>query len=307
MALDPEYIALIRQGNIVAFPTETVYGLGADAWDPSAIQKVFDIKGRPSDNPLIVHVSDPVQIKDFASETPAAARQLIDAFWPGPLTIIFKKRKEVLDAVTAGLDTVAIRMPDHPLALELISATGPLVAPSANKSGKPSPTKAKHVREDFGEDFPVIDGGATKVGLESTVVDLTDDHPTILRPGSISRKEIEEVLDTEVAETFFHHLERPRSPGQKYSHYKPKAMVKWYEGEDLNSSSSLFLMQDSDVEAPNVIRYGGDLERMARELYDRFRQADHEGCERVLIQKPDEATSSPLYSALLNRVERALG
>lgn len=304
MAVDPVYIELIRQGDIVAFPTETVYGLGADAWNPSAIQKVFETKGRPSDNPLIVHVSGPDQIADFAVDVPKEAQQLIETFWPGPLTIIFKKRKEVLDAVTAGLDTVAIRMPDHPLALEFIAATAPLVAPSANTSGKPSPTRAEHVREDFGEDFPVIDGGATKVGVESTVVDLADDDPAILRPGSISRKEIEEVLGTDIQETFFHN-ERPRSPGQKYSHYKPKALVKWYEGENLNEPSTLFLLQDSDVKAPNVIIYSGDLDRLARELYDRFRQADHEGYLSISIQRlsPDSSNVAP---ALIDRIERAL-
>ena len=244
MALDAAYIERIRMGGIVAFPTETVYGLGADAWNPTAIQKVFTTKGRPSDNPLIVHVATKDQVPAFAREIPVAAEKLMEAFWPGPLTIVFHKKAEVLDAVTAGLETVAIRMPDHPLALELITATGPLVAPSANTSGKPSPTKAEHVKEDFGHDFPVIDGGATKVGLESTVVDLTESKPAILRPGRISRKEIEEVLDIEVKESFFHHTEKPRSPGQKYSHYKPKAEVRWYAGEDLSDPSTLFLMHD---------------------------------------------------------------
>jgi L-threonylcarbamoyladenylate synthase len=301
-----QYITLIQSGEVVAFPTETVYGLGADAWNPSAISKVFKTKGRPSDNPLIVHVADPDQISAFTDEIPEAAQLLIDEFWPGPLTIIFKKRAEVLDAITAGLDTVAIRMPDHPLALELIQHTGPLVAPSANRSGRPSPTKAEHVLSDFGSDFPVIDGKATKVGLESTVLDLTSKTPAILRPGSISRKQIEEVLNTFVEESFFHHIETPKSPGQKYSHYKPKAEVRWLDkNSDLSDSSSLFLLIKTETEAPNIINYHGDLNRLASELYDRFRQADHEGFGTVVIEKFDEQ-DYPISSALLNRITRAV-
>lgn len=300
------YIMLIRSGEVVAFPTETVYGLGADAWNPSAISKVFEIKGRPSDNPLIVHVAETKQISDFTDSVPESAQLLIDEFWPGPLTIVFKKKAEVLDAVTAGLDTVAIRMPDHPLALELITGTGPLVAPSANTSGRPSPTKATHVREDFGEDFPVIEGGATMVGLESTVVDLTHSQPAILRPGSISRKEIEEVLGGYIEESFFHHIERPRSPGQKYSHYKPKAEVSWLSGSaDLNDPSTLFLMQQSEKEAPNVISYSRDLNLLAKELYDRFRQADHEGFSAIVIE-PFSEKDPGIASALYNRISKAL-
>lgn len=300
------YIALIKSGEVVAFPTETVYGLGADAWNPSAIQKVFDTKGRPSDNPLIVHVSSAEQVNDFTNHIPESAQLLIDEFWPGPLTIIFKKKPEVLDAVTAGLDTVAIRMPDHPLALQLIEGTGPLVAPSANTSGRPSPTKATHIKDDFGTNFPVIDGGATKVGLESTVVDLTDKRPSILRPGSISRQQIEQVLDTFIEEGFFHVAERPKSPGQKYSHYKPKAEVNWLdESTDLDTASALFLLLQTEKEASNIINYNSNLDRLARELYDRFRQADHEGYSSVLIEPFDENTSG-IASALMNRITKAI-
>ena len=307
MGVPSKYIQAIKSGDIVAFPTETVYGLGADAWNPDAIQKVFSVKGRPSDNPLIVHVSHPNQIYDFAKHVPDKALTLIETFWPGPFTIIFKKKPEVLDAVTAGLDTVAIRMPDHPLALDLISKTGPLVAPSANKSGKPSPTKASHVIEDFGDSVLVIDGGATNIGLESTVFDLTDIQPAILRPGSISRKQVEDVLQETILESFFHHLKTPRSPGQKYSHYKPKAEIHWLE-KDIKPTdpSSLYLIISGSEKASNIINYNGDLNLLARELYDRFRQADHDGYNSVSIEA-FEKQDHPLVSALLNRVKKAVG
>lgn len=304
MTVDPKYIQLIKSGEVVAFPTETVYGLGADAWNPSAIQKVFEVKGRPSDNPLIVHISNQNQVEDYASEIPKHAIKLMKAFWPGPLSLVLRKKPEVLDAVTAGLDTVAIRMPDHPLALEFISQTGPLVAPSANTSGRPSPTKADHVREDFGAEFSVIDGEATKIGLESTVVDLSQPIPAILRPGSISRKQIEEVLNGFVEESFFHHIEKPRSPGQKYSHYKPTAEVRWLkEDEKPYNSSCLYLLISGSKKASNIINYKGDLNQLAKELYDRFRQADHEGFESVVIEE-FETSELEIVSALLNRIRK---
>ena len=299
------YIELIQSGEIVAFPTETVYGLGADAWNASAISKVFKEKGRPSDNPLIVHVSSEDQIHQFAKEIPESAHQLIKEFWPGPLSLVLKKKVEVLDAVTAGLDSVAIRMPNHPIALEFIQNTGPLVAPSANKSGRPSPTKAEHVRSDFGENFPVIDGQATQVGLESTVLDLTEDTPSILRPGSISRKDIEEVLGYEIEESFFH-VEKPKSPGQKYSHYKPVAEVRWLTSdESLEHNNSLYLVHSLPNRAKNIINYEGDFSLFARQLYDRFRQADLEDYPSVIIQ-PFDSNASPIASALLNRIEKAI-
>ncbi len=301
-----KYIQLIKSGEVVAFPTETVYGLGADAWNPSAIQKVFEVKGRPSDNPLIVHISNSKQVADFALEIPDSATKLMETFWPGPLSLVLKKKPEVLDAVTAGLDTVAIRMPDHPLALDFISQTGPLVAPSANTSGKPSPTKATHVQQDFGKDFPVIDGEATKIGLESTVVDLTQPIPAILRPGSISRKQIEEDLGTEVEESFFHHTEKPRSPGQKYSHYKPNAGVRWLkENEQPENPSSLYLLISERESGSNIINYNEDLNKLAAELYDRFRQADHESFKEVVLERFEDYNSE-IASALLNRINKSI-
>ncbi len=297
---------IIQDGGVVAFPTETVYGLAADAWNASAIKKVFELKGRPSDNPLIVHVCREEDIHDFAVDIPEKAHQLIEAFWPGPLTLVLKKRPEVLDAVTAGLNTVALRMPNHPIALEFINKTGPLVAPSANHSGKPSPTKAEHVLEDFGDQLPILDGKATEIGLESTVVDLTDTFTAILRPGSISRKQIEEVIDGFVEESFFHHLKNPKSPGQKYSHYKPKANVRWFINDELTDKAHvLYLLQKTSSDINNVISYNSNLNQLASELYDRFRQADLEGYEEIAIEHLD--VNHPLYSALNNRISKAIG
>ncbi len=305
--ISKSYIEAIKSGDIVAFPTETVYGLGADAWNPSAIQKVFSTKGRPSDNPLIVHISEIEQVHDFASEIPASASRLMEAIWPGPLTLVLKKVPTVLDVVTAGLNTVAIRMPNHSIALEFISKTGPLVAPSANTSGKPSPTKAEHVLLDFGPDFPVIDGGATSIGLESTVLDLTSEIPTILRPGAIGKSEIENVLKQEI-QFSTKAPESPKSPGQKYSHYKPNAEVRWLDqAEVTDSKKALFLLQNMEMESSNVINYNGDLAKMAREIYDRFRQADIDGYEFINIEPLDSFSNHPMYSALMNRIAKAVG
>lgn len=306
MPIEQKYIQAIKGGNIVAFPTETVYGLGADAWNSEAIAKVFETKGRPSDNPLIVHISDFDQVNDFATEIPEAAQLLIEEFWPGPLTLVFKKKPEVLDAVTSGLDTVAIRMPANEIAISLISNTNPLVAPSANRSGAPSPTKASHVKADFGSSVLVIDGGSTQVGLESTVLDISGDQPMILRPGVIGKDELEQVLNQSVR-TDDVNSEKPKSPGQKYSHYKPKAEVKWLDSEDeFEDNSSLFLLLNTEIEQQNVIDYNQDFEKLARELYDRFRQADIDGYKKVIIEPFDERYEASVIPALLNRINKAL-
>ncbi|MFY0683636.1 MAG: threonylcarbamoyl-AMP synthase [Balneola sp.] len=306
MSVDQKYIQAINNGDVVAFPTETVYGLGADAWNSGAIAKVFETKGRPSDNPLIVHVSDPDQINNFASFIPESAQLLIEEFWPGPLTLVFNKKPEVLDAVTAGLGTVAIRMPANDIALELISKTGPLVAPSANRSGAPSPTKAIHVKADFGSSILVIDGGKTQVGLESTVLDISDENPAILRPGSIGKKEIETVLGREILNDNST-SNKPKSPGQKYSHYKPNAEVRWLNSDDdLEDTSTLFLLLNSEIEAENIINYDQDFDLLAAEIYDRFRQADIDGHESVIIEPFDERYEHSLIPALLNRINKAM-
>jgi L-threonylcarbamoyladenylate synthase len=305
-----KYVKLIRQGEIVAFPTETVYGLGADAWNRSAIQKVFAQKGRPPDNPLIVHICSIKMAEDFANIISEDARKLMEYFWPGPLTLIFPKKPEVLDIITAGLDTVALRWPKHPLSQELISRTGPLVAPSANSSGKPSPTKAVHVKEDFGDDFPVIDAGETDIGLESTVLDISAEPYTIYRPGAVSLEEISNIIKKEII------FAQPsaddtaaKSPGTKYTHYSPQAMVKWLEGKAQKDSNALYLIHNQNLKsAGNIINYNGDYRRMAHELYDRFRQADHQHLKTIFIE-PFDATLSrqPIVKALRNRISKAIG
>lgn len=300
------YAELIRNGGLVAFPTETVYGLGASAFDPDAIERVFLAKGRPSDNPLIVHISSIEQLRDFAVTIPDQAFTLTEQLWPGPLTLVLPKKPGVLDRITAGLSTVAVRMPDHPLALELISQSGPLVAPSANRSGRPSPTKAAHVHQDFGEQIPVLDGGETRLGLESTVLDLSNDTISILRPGSISRKQIEALLNTTVQERFFHSDGAAKSPGQKYSHYKPVAEVRWIADlPDTLKPDTLYLAAQDLPEQPHLISYQGDLNRMARELYDRFRFADHKAYRYICIQE-FELRQDDISTALKNRIDRAV-
>lgn len=290
---------------MVAFPTETVYGLGASAWDAVAVKKIFEIKGRPPDNPLIVHIATKEQATDFASYVPPAAQLLMDTFWPGPLSIILPKKTKVLDLITAGLPTVALRVPDHPIALSFISEAGPLAAPSANLSGRPSPTKAAHVAADFGDNFPVIESDAARVGLESTVVDLSGEKPVILRPGSISRRQLEECLQIPVKELYSTQSERPRSPGQKYSHYKPEARVRWLEeDEPTNDCTTLYLLLTLQVVGPNIITYKNNLRQLAAELYDRFRQADIEGYQTIAIELFSDEKDD-IAAALCNRISKA--
>jgi len=304
------YISLLKNGDIVAFPTETVYGLGADAWNPDAIKKVFEKKGRPADNPLIIHIASKDSVKDFAKDIPDTAEKLMDAFWPGPLTLIFKKKMQVLDLITAGLPTVALRWPSHPFSQQLISLAGPLVAPSANTSGKPSPTKPEHVFEDFGEDFPVIEGGETQIGLESTVLDISEDPPRIYRPGYIGRKQIEKVLGMEVFEAEKKAEGLAKSPGTKYSHYAPKARVRWLKENEkpvVNNTMYLFHDKNPEILSDQIIFYRGNYSRFARELYDRFRQADHRDIKEIVIEpfSSQMLNESAIIQALKNRISKA--
>ncbi|MGV3463815.1 MAG: L-threonylcarbamoyladenylate synthase, partial [Heyndrickxia sp.] len=227
---------LLKQNEVVAFPTETVYGLGANAISDEAITKVYEAKGRPSDNPLIVHIADFSQLYNLVLEIPKTAEKLMEKFWPGPLTIIFKvKSKAVSKKVTAGLNTVGIRMPDHPLALALIKAANlPIAAPSANSSGKPSPTTAGHVRDDLnGRISGILDGGETGIGVESTVVDCTGEVPIILRPGGVTKEAMEnEIGNVEIDPALHENLNsKPKAPGMKYTHYAPNAPVYLVDGK----------------------------------------------------------------------------
>lgn len=272
------FAGMLRRGEVVAFPTETVYGLGADAWNADAVAGIFTLKGRPPDNPLIVHVADVETVELFAAEISDDARLLMEQFWPGPLALVFRKRPEVLDIVTAGLDTVAVRMPDHPVPLRLISEAGPIAAPSANTSGRPSPTRADHVRQDFRDEVSIIDGGSCQYGIESTVLDLTRKPYTILRPGGITQSDLEQVLRQPVRihrqddETTSEEL--PRSPGMKYTHYAPDARIRWMTASEITgakplSPETLYLLHRSDdYQVPGhsgevsktVVHYRGDSE-----------------------------------------------
>lgn len=302
------YVNLLQNGEVVAFPTETVYGLGASAVNAGAVRKVFEVKQRPTDNPLIVHIASREMLIEFAADIPPKANQLMQKFWPGPLTLIFKKKTQVLDIVTAGLQTVAVRWPNHSLAQALIAQTGPLVAPSANSSGRPSPTKPEHVKEDFGPSFPVVEAGETQIGLESTVLDVSQKPFKLYRPGDISRKEIEAVIGEKIKKSKSGKVEKPKSPGQKYSHYAPDAEVHWLEDDDLNNDKALYLLHSkSDGEGENVIHFNEDYTKMAHQLFDRFRSADRLGYKKVVVEPFNRIKAESPVAALQNRVSKAVG
>lgn len=227
--------ALLKAGALVAFPTETVYGLGANALDEEAAAKIYKAKGRPSDNPLIIHIADMESLPRITEEIPEAAVKLAEKFWPGPLTIVFRKSAEVPYGTTGGLDTVAVRMPSNPIALEMIRCGGGYIAaPSANTSGRPSPTLASHVADDLDGIIPLIlDGGAVGIGIESTIIDLTDEVPTILRPGFITKEMLEDVVgEVQIDQGLLGDDEKtpPKAPGMRYRHYAPKAELIIVEG-----------------------------------------------------------------------------
>lgn len=318
---------LIRDGQLVAFPTETVYGLGANALDPDAVDRIFAAKGRPGDNPLIVHIADPAGLRPLiAGEPGEAARRMIRKFWPGPLTMIFPKSDLVPKNVTAGLDTVAVRFPLHPVALRLIQSAGvPIAAPSANRSGRPSPTTAAHVFEDMNGAIPLIlDGGECSVGLESTVVDMTGSVPHILRPGKITAEEIAEIAgDCEVDSAVMRPLkegEQPRSPGMKHRHYAPKgnltvftgdpdrviaAICENYDRAAADGRRPLILAMENHLAAYGSRRtesLGDDVRAMAHRMFALLRDADALGAD-ALFSEAVEAQGLGL--AVMNRLGRA--
>ena len=240
-SIDPDLMVLagsiIRSGGLVAFPTETVYGLGGNALDPEASRRIYAAKGRPSDNPLIVHIADLGSLNRIVSRIPDSALALADAFWPGPLTMILPRSSEVPPETTGGLDTVAVRMPSHPVALELIRKSGGYIAaPSANTSGRPSPTRAQHVYDDLnGRIDMIIDGGPVGIGIESTIIDLTEEVPMVLRPGFISIDMLRAVVGDVRMDPGLRADDpsfRPKAPGMKYRHYAPKASLIIVEGEE---------------------------------------------------------------------------
>lgn len=232
-----EAAAVLREGGLVAFPTETVYGLGANALDETAARRIYEAKGRPSDNPLIAHIADFEALAPLTAEIPEAGRKLAEAFWPGPLTMVFKKSGVVPHGTTGGLETVAIRMPSDPVARELIRLAGvPIAAPSANTSGRPSPTRAEHVLQDMdGKIEMIVDGGPVGIGVESTIVDVTEEIPTLLRPGAVTMEMLRSVVgETAVDPAITGPMRadiKPKAPGMKYRHYAPKADLTLVEGE----------------------------------------------------------------------------
>lgn len=309
-------VALLRLGDLVALPTETVYGLGADAMNPDACAKIFAAKGRPSDHPLIVHLPDAEQLPVWARAIPKEAIALARAFWPGPLTLILKKHEDVPDLVTGGQDTVGLRVPNHPVALELLRAfNGGIAAPSANRFGRISPTTAAHVREELGDRVPLIlDGGPCQVGLESTILDLSRDVPVILRPGAIGVDDIARVIGRRPRlrgedEAGQGGSVAPRVSGALAAHYAPRTPLELVAGADL-----LAALQPGDavlarMPRPDSLQDGVrwvaaaiDAAAYGHDLYAALRDLDTAGCRRILVEAPP---ASPEWSAVIDRLGRA--
>lgn len=306
---------LIKNGEVVAFPTETVYGLGGDAFNEEAIKKIYLAKGRPSDNPLIVHISELDDVYKVAKEVPDAYFRLAEKFLPGPLTVILPKRDEVPYACTGGLDTVAVRFPSHPMAREFIKATGTLIAaPSANVSTHVSPTTAKHVYDDLNGRIPLIlDGGECEGGIESTILTLTRDIPTVLRPGIITEMDLLSVLSE--VEMFKGKVERAEAPGMKYKHYAPrtravlasnpeKAVELYDNAAKQGLRPEILALSEHTAIYGNrkLIDLGGDEYAVARRIYNALHVAENES-DLIII---DNLTGGGVYDSVMNRVMKAV-
>lgn len=319
---------LINEGEVVGFPTETVYGLAANALNPDAVRKIFAAKGRPADNPLIVHIADVDALEGLVKEIPDAARALMAAYWPGPMTLLFPRKDCIPDVTTAGLDTVGVRLPSNPVARELIRAAGvPLAAPSANRSGRPSPTTAQRVMEDMDGVIPLIlDGGPCEVGLESSFIDATGEVPVILRPGGITPEMVKAVCgDVRVDEHVMAPLREgdiARSPGMKYKHYAPRAQVIIFEGQAENVRSAIAKQYDEIISqgktaaifAAKEHAYGdrsvyawGSIahpEQAGAVLFEALRSLDDAGAQVILCEALEE---TGIGLAVMNRMGRAAG
>ncbi len=321
---------LIAEGELVAFPTETVYGLGGDALDPDASRKIYAAKGRPSDNPLIVHIAEFDDMKRVAREVPEQAKKLADAFWPGPLTMIVWKSDAVPEATTGGMQTVAVRMPNHPVALELIRRSGCLIAaPSANTSGRPSPTEAQHVAEDLsGKIAMILDGGPVGIGIESTIIDLTEEKPMILRPGYITPEMLSEVLQEEVVIDpgiiAADDTRKPKAPGMKYKHYAPKAEMIIVDGAQdavIHKINELTAAKRAEGKKVAVIATDETKDRYdAQVILSMGKRADEDAIAQHLykiLRECDELDVGEIYSecfqtprigqAIMNRLLKAAG
>ena len=312
-------VELLRAGEVVAFPTETVYGLGADASNPDAVAKIYALKGRPSAHPVIVHLANGDRLDEWASDVPEGARRLAHAFWPGPLTLVLKRAPHVPDAVTGGQETVGLRVPSHPVAQALLAGFGGedggrrfggVAAPSANKFGRVSPTLAEHVFADFQLAVPLIlDGGATAVGIESTIVDLSGERPRLLRPGGVAAAAIEEVLGAPLAAA---DESAPRAPGTLPAHYAPKAHVRLVKRVEMLEAIASHKGRRLGVLAleVRVPRLNPALQRVvpaiaaqyAHELYAAMRALDAQNVDLILVETPP---GSPAWAAVHDRLGRA--
>ncbi len=314
---------ILKRGGIVAFPTETVYGLGADALNTEAVQKVFDAKGRPADNPLIVHIADIRQLFDLGEKISQKAKKLAERFWPGPLTLVVRRKPFIPDIVTAGLDSVAVRMPNHPVALALIRSLGRgIVGPSANTSGSPSSTNAQHVYDDLrGKIEMILEAGPTAIGIESTVIDVTTDSPVVLRFGGLSLEAIEECIGriqtTQSKDTL------RRSPGTQHRHYSPKARVVLIEEKNANQFSRLkethaqknigCIIHTDEIRANSqklkakskhsiTMVLNNNVEVVAQQMFDVMRMLDSQGVDVILIESVRE---KGIGVAVMDRLRRA--
>jgi L-threonylcarbamoyladenylate synthase len=299
-------VEILRAGGLVAFPTETVYGLGADAANAQAVDKLYSVKRRPAEHPVIVHFADTEKAFAWAREVPEAAKTLAARYWPGPLTLILKRSSRAKDFVTGGQDSVGLRVPSHPLARELLEAfKGAIAAPSANRFGLVSPTTAAHVREDLGKDVDlVLEGGPSEVGIESTIVDLSGDAPVLLRPGHISKRELESLVG-EVREKS---AAAPRHSGGLERHYAPRtpAMLVPSHGLDnaitnLKARVAVLAFSRPDERVAYWLRMPRDPQAYARRLYAALRELDSAGCEMILVEAPPETAE---WSAVRDRLRR---
>ncbi len=312
---------LLRQGQLVAIPTETVYGLAANALDAQAVGAIFEAKGRPNDNPLIVHIADMEALPQVAARVPEKARLLMERFWPGPLTIILPRTPQVPDATTAGLDTVAVRMPSHPVAQAIIRLSGlPIAAPSANLSGSPSPTEVQHCIDDLTGRVPaIVDGGSCTFGVESTVITLAGEQPRLLRPGAVTLEEMQQLIGPiRVDPAVTQQLQAgavAASPGMKYKHYSPKARVYLVRGSYQGFCSYVNALEGEGVYAmvfdgeqqglqKPAFAYGAQQDhlRQAQELFRLLREFDHLGAREVYVRCPD---ADGVGLAVYNRLIRA--
>lgn len=322
---------ILSDGGLVAFPTETVYGLGGNGLNPDSAKKIYKAKGRPSDNPLILHISDFSMLFDLVEEIPESAKVLAEKYWPGPMTLVFKKSKLVPFETSGGLETVAVRLPSHEVARELIRmAKLPIAAPSANSSGRPSPTRACHVKEDLdGKIDMILDGGEVGIGIESTIIDVTGEKPVLLRPGFITKEMIEESLgeisvDPTILEGFLSDEVKPKAPGMKYRHYAPKGSLVIYEGkkeaviEKINFDVSeaekkgfvtAIIATDetkSFYKADFVFSIGSvrDSKQIGHNLFALLRKIDEVGAEKIYSESFEKGD---FFMAIMNRLNKAAG